>query len=76
MQQIDLLLAQARKLYETGLAIEQEMHLINGLIEQGANYDAPEVLQAWGRFNQAYAEWQRLKNNYQLLNEFKIQNTP
>ena len=66
----ELLLSHAQKLYETGLAIEQELHLLINLSEQGVDYNNPDVLQALERFKQAYAEWQQLKIEYQLLNKF------
>ncbi|MCL2578517.1 MAG: hypothetical protein FWE32_00620 [Oscillospiraceae bacterium] len=56
-----LLLKQAAKLYQLGLQVEQARSNLKNLVERGVSYDNPKMAEAYRRFVEIDNQWKRLE---------------
>jgi len=64
-----LLRRQAYRLTTLGVTVENERSKLKKLIESGASYDDPRVVQAVERFQAADLEWKTLENEHLQLRQ-------
>lgn len=64
-----LMLRQTARLATLGVTVEKARGRLKKLVARGVPYDAPEMLAALERFNQADAEWKQLEREHLALKE-------
>jgi len=62
-----LLLKSAAQLYRFGIELDHKKEKLKQLVEAGASYHSPEMLQAFNDYTELKAKWERLEQEHLAL---------